>query len=105
MTIVHRRVFFGKVGTADRIVKLCREFEKAAKRYGLNIKTTRVMTDYMNGRTDRVAWAWEVDSLATIEAGLSKMNSDPKGKAEFDRLFGQLSQLIEYAEVENWSLQ
>ncbi|MBI3744225.1 MAG: hypothetical protein HY261_08085 [Chloroflexi bacterium] len=105
MTIVHRRVFFGKVGTADRIVKLCREFEKAARKYGFNIKTTRVMTDYFNGRTDRVAWAWEVDSLAALDAGMNKIMSNSKGKAEFDRLFGQLSQLIDHAEVENWTLQ
>jgi hypothetical protein len=98
-------VFFGKVGTADKIVGLCREFEQAARRWGVPIKTTRVMTDYLNGRTDRVAWAWEVDSLEAIDGAIAKVMSDPKGKSEFDRFFSQLAPLIDHAEVENWRLQ
>ncbi len=105
MTIVHRRVFYGKVGTADQIVKLLKEFEKMAKPTGFAPKATRIMTDHLSGRTDRVAWAWEIDSLDAVMAAQQKAMGDPKQGPKFEAWFKKLSLLIDHAEVENWTLQ
>lgn len=105
MTIVHRRVFYGKVGRAADIVKLLKEFEAMAKPTGLAPKTTRILTDYQSGRTDRVAWAWEIDSLDAMMKRMDQTMADPKQGAQFQTWFGKLGQLIEYAEVENWKLE
>ncbi len=105
MTIVHRRVFYGKVGTADQIVKLLKEFEKMAKPVGFAPKTTRILTDCFSGRTDRVAWAWELDSLETMMKAQEKAMADPKLAPQFGAWFKKLGALIDYAEVENWTLR
>ena len=105
MTIVHRRIFFGKVGTADQIVKLLKEFEKLAKTSGAAPQTTRILTDYHSGRTDRVTWVWEVKSIDAMEASIGKTMADPKLGPKFEAWFKRLSALIDYAEVENWTLR
>lgn len=105
MTIVHRRIFYGKVGTANEIVKLLKEFEAMAKPTGLAPKTTRILTDHQSGRTDRVAWAWEIESIDGMTAKLDRAMADPKQGTQFDAWFRKLGALINYAEVENWKLE
>ena len=105
MTIVHRRVFYGKVGSADQIVALLKEFEKLAKPSGFAPKTTRILTDSLSDRTDRVAWAWEVESLDVMMALEEKAMRDPKQAPKFNAWFAKLGALIDYAEVENWTLR
>lgn len=104
MTIVHRRIFYGKVGTADQIVKLLKDFEKMAKPLGFTPKATRIMTDHLSGRTDRVAWAWEIDSLDAIMASQQDAMRDPGLAPKFEAWFRKLSLLIDHADVENWTL-
>ena len=74
-----------------------------AKKYGFKMKT-RVLTAHHSGRTDRVVWEWELNSLDKMDADLNKAMADPKDAAEFGKWFAQLSGMIHYAEVENFSI-
>ncbi len=101
MTIVHRRVFYGKVGVADQLIKHLKDGDKTFKKHGLAPKG-RILADYASGRTDRVVWEWEAKSVGELEAAMGKIMGDPKAKADFDKWFAKLSGLIHYAEAENW---
>ncbi len=103
MAIVQRRVFYGKVGAADELVAW------ATKMYGLiqahnSSISYRVMSDHQSGRTDRVAAEIEVASLAELDSMLSSIMEDGDARAEFEQHFGKLANLIEYAEVEQWTI-
>ena len=53
MPLIHRRIFYGKVGTGDQLVQHLRDGEQTMQGYGLDFKT-RLLTDHMTGRSDRV---------------------------------------------------
>lgn len=103
MAIVQRRVFYGKVGTADSLVKWAKEM------YGLiaaqhEAMVVRIMTDHQSGRTDRLAIEVEIESFRLLESILERTMSDPNLQPKFAEAFGKLSDLIEYAEVEQWTV-
>ena len=104
MPYIHRRVFYGKVGTADRIVDQIREGDRLMAQYGVNLRS-RLLTDHLSGRTDRVVWEVEVDDLNEMEADMGGVAANPEGQAAFGAWFEKLSQLIEYADVENWAIR
>ena len=56
MTIVNRRVFYGKPGLAGPLVEHIREFGKLSAQHGMSLKE-RLLTDYASGRTDPLACA------------------------------------------------
>ena len=103
MAIIQRRVFYGKVGAADELV------DWATDMYGL-IKTNnpsinfRIMSDHQSGRTDRVVAEVEVGSLADLDSMLSGIMDDASTRAQFEEQFGKLANLIEHAEVEQWTI-
>ena len=101
MPLVHRRTFFGKVGAAEQLVQHLHEGEKELQQYGFALKS-RVLTDYMSGRTDRIVWEVEADDLKDIDAAFERMMTDPQGEAFMRTWFAKLAELIHYAEVENW---
>lgn len=105
MAIIHRRVFFGKVGVADQLVQHLKEGSGALARYGGVDFKPRVLTDHQTGRTDRVVMEWQVNSLGALEAAMEKAMGNPQGQAWFQTWFKKLSELIHYAEVENWAVQ
>ena len=103
MTVVQRRVFYGKVGTADRLVEWAKEM------YGLVTDQDpsvvhRILTDHQSGRTDRLCVEVEAESFGHMEAMINKAMSDPKLQPRFAAAFAKLEPLIEYAEVEQWTL-
>jgi len=63
LAIIERRVFHGKVNSADQLVKLMKEGSKIMEAAGVEPSKTRILTDYLSGRTDRVVWEIEVASL------------------------------------------
>ena len=67
MPMLHRRVFYGKVGTAGQLVGHLREGEQALRRYGVDFKT-RLLTDHMSGRPDRVVAEWEAEKVGDFDA-------------------------------------
>jgi len=103
VAFLHRRVFYGKVGVADKLVKHLKAGEAAFAKYGLKYKY-RVLTDYNSGRTDRVVWEWEVASLPQLDADMNRVVGDAKARADFDKWFAQLTEMIHYAEVDNFSI-
>lgn len=98
--IVVRRTFFCKVGQASRVVEILREFVRITKESGIPLKNQLVMTDLV-GKTDRVVWAAMAETMV-----------DPReiGRQFFQhrdaqRLFGELSGLIDGAEAELFALE
>ena len=104
MAIIQRRVFYGKVGAADQLVAHLQEGDKALRQHGVDFKS-RLLTDYMSGRSDRVAAEWEVNGLADIDAGLGRVMADPQMQPFFDTWLKKLNELIYYSEAENWTIR
>lgn len=64
--------------------------------------TSRILTDDMTGRSDRVVVKWEAESIAVMNAQLESIMSKPESQAEMALWMEKLATLIEYAEGENW---
>lgn len=104
MAIVHRRVFYAKVGKSDQLAELLKETNDAMSRFG-TVTKGRVLTDYLSGRTDRVVMEWEVDSIGELESGMESAMTSPESQAWFNDFFPKLADLIHYADVENWTIK
>lgn len=103
MAIVQRRVFFGKVGSADELVGWANEMYSLIKAHNPSINY-RVLSDYQSGRTDRVVAEIEVDSLAELDSMLGNLMEDGNARAQFEEHFNKLGNLIDHAEVEHWTV-
>ena len=104
MSVIQRRIFYGKVGTADELVGW------ASEMYGLinanySNMSYRIMTDHMSGRTDRVVVEVEVENLGEFEEGVGRVMQDTATQQRFADAFAKLQPLIDYAEVEHWSVR
>ncbi|MFQ5933029.1 MAG: hypothetical protein ACE5KI_00120 [Dehalococcoidia bacterium] len=104
MSIVQRRVFYAKVGRAEELVQHLLEGEKMLRQFGVNWKS-RLLTDYMSGRSDRVASEWEVDNLQDIEDAMNRAMGDPQAQATMGPWLEKLNDLIHYSEAENWAVR
>ena len=102
MAIIHRRTFYAKVGQAGPLVAQLREFGTIAAQYGMALEQ-RILTDHQSGRTDRVVWEWEVESMAGLE--MEALQGNQAAAAAFSTWEHAMNQMIEYAEVENWTVQ
>ena len=85
MAIIHRRTFYGKVGSADQLVQLMNEGNEGMARFGACLKA-RVFTDAMTGRSDRVVVEWEVDNIGDMDSAMARVMGDPDGAAFFQWL-------------------
>jgi len=101
MAIIQRRVFYGKVGAAGDLVSWANEMYSLIKESNPAVKI-RIMSDHQSGRTDRVVSEIEVESLSGLESMLDGIMTDESTRPKFENIFGRLSALIEYAEVEQW---
>ena len=99
--VVQRRVFFGKIGTGQQLIKHMQEGNEVFQRYAPNLKT-RVLSDHNSGRTDRIVAEWEMENIGEFEAANEKAMADPQVQAEFNTWVDKLNGLIHYAEVEHW---
>ncbi len=104
MAIVHRRVFFAKVGQAGPLVQHFQEVDKSMRQYGVDFKA-RILTDHLSGRSDRVAIEWEVENLEEIDASLGRLMGSPEGQAYFGKWLEKLNDLVLYSEADNWHVQ
>ncbi|MFQ5873944.1 MAG: hypothetical protein ACE5JL_09100 [Dehalococcoidia bacterium] len=104
MPIIQRRVFYGKVGTAEQLVEHLQEGEKMLQQHGANFKS-RLLTDYMSGRSDRVAAEWEVNDLREIDEALNRVMANPQAQAAMGPWLERLNDLIHHSEVENWNVR
>ena len=103
MAIIQRRVFYGKVGAAGRLVEWAQEMYGMIAEQDQNM-SFRVMTDNQSGRTDRMVVDLEAENLAAIEAIIEKTMSDASLQPKFQAAFEKLPGLIDHAEVEQWVL-
>ncbi len=104
MTVIHRRVFYAKVGAAGELVQHLREGEKVLRRYGLEFKT-RLLTDHLSGRSDRVVAEWEGESIGDVDAGMARALASPEAQAEMGPWLEKLNSPIHYSEAENWAVR
>ena len=104
MAIIHRRTFFGKVGSADQLVQLMNEANENMGRFGAGLKA-RVLSDAMTGRSDRVVVEWELESIGDMDSAMARLMSNPDGAAYFSGMMEKLNELIEYAEGEFWTVR
>ena len=102
MAIIHRRTFYAKVGQAAPLVARIREFGKLAAQHGMPLKE-RILTDHGSGRTDRVVWELEVESMAELD--MEALEGNQAATAAFSTWERTMNQMIEFAEVENWSVE
>ena len=103
MPVVMRRVFYGKVGRGYELIDHLQEGNILARRQGLAIKP-RVLSDRLSGRTDRVVIEWEAESINEIEAVETELRAYPEGDELLEEWVAKLAELIEYAEVETWTV-
>ncbi len=105
MAIVHRRVFYGRVGVADSLVAHLHEAYKQLMQYsGLDLKS-RILSDYMSGRTDRVVTEEQADNFGEIEAAYSQAMGNPQAQAWFQTWERKLQEMIHYAKAETWTIR
>ena len=105
MAVVHRRVFYGKVGVADRLVAHVKEGYEQLNSLANVSYPIRIMTDFMSGRTDRVVVEVEAASIDEIVAAESKAADTPQGQTMLGPWMQELTEMIHYSEAENWTVQ
>ena len=104
MAIVHRRVFFGKVGIAGPLVEHLRAGDQILAKNGARF-TTRILTDDRTGRSDRVVVEWEMESASELNTTIEQAMANPESQNEMAQWMEKLAPMIEYAEGENWVIQ
>ena len=103
MPVVMRRVFYGKVGRGYELIDRLQEGNILARQQGMAIKP-RILADYSSGRTDRVVVEWEAHSVQELYALESELWEYEEAPELFRDWFGKLAELIDYAEVETWTV-
>ncbi len=98
--ITQRRVFQAKPGAAGAVVAKMKEFQPIFEKHGGS--ATRIYTDLYSGRTDRIAWEYDVESLSELE-DFDKVLKKPEVSKDFGRWYQGLMPLIEGAIVELWN--
>ena len=105
MTVIQRRIFYGKVGTAGQLVEHLREGYERLKQFSGSDLEPRLLTDYMSGRSDRVVTEDEADSVGDIEAAYGRAMAHPEAISWFQPWERKLHELIHYAETESWTVR
>ena len=103
MAIIERRVFFGKIGKGGELIEHVKKGNEAIGRAGVQI-TSRVLSDYNSGRTDRVVAEWELEGPGQLSDEMEKAMADPTAGAEIEAWVNRLNELIHHAEVEHWTV-
>ena len=67
MSLIHRRIFYAKVGAANEPVQIMHDDDSAMARFGSDINT-RILTDHMTGRSDRLVMEWEANDIGSMDA-------------------------------------
>jgi hypothetical protein len=98
--IIHQRAFHCKVGHADQVVQLVRDFKRIADSVGVTAKAERIYTD-VTGKNDQVIWQVELDRMADWEEAAPKLLQHP----DFQGWFEQLSAHIEASDSQFFQLQ
>ncbi len=103
MAIIQRRIFHAKVGAADPLLAVLREGNQTFESMGFSGKL-RLLTDYMSGRSDRVVEEIEANSIGEMEEVFGKVMSNSEVMEKLNALEKRIFELIEYSEVEYWTI-
>ena len=103
MTLIQRRVFYGKVGAAEDLVSWANDMYGVIRVNNPDLPY-RVLSDYQSGQTDRVVVEIELEDMAQLDDILGKTMSDPDTQQRFAAVFERLKPLIDRAEVEQWTI-
>lgn len=98
--ITERRIFQAKTGEASAVVAKCEEAQPMLEKLGYG--TGRIYTDFYSGRSDRVVWEFDHESLGNLENLENGLAKDSELAKAFNGWFTGLKSLIEGAEVELW---
>ena len=104
MSLIHRRIFYAKVGAANELVQLMHDDNSAMARFGSAINS-RILTDHMTGRSDRVVMEWEADDTCPMDAAMNQVMANPEGADFFGGWMEKLNTLIHYSEGELWDVR
>jgi hypothetical protein len=104
VSLIHRRIFYAKVGAANELVLLMQDVNSEMARFGPTIDS-RILTDHMTGRSDRVLVEWEVDDIGSMDAALNQVMENPEGAAFLGGWMEKLNSLIHYFEGEFWDVR
>ena len=89
---------------AEQLVNHFLEVEKLMEQYGFAFKS-RILTDYLSGRSDRVVVEWEYDSLGDMEQTMTSMMNHSEAQKTFPQWERQLIDMINYSKAENWTIR
>ena len=83
--LIHQRTFYCKVGHADQVVQLVKDFKRIADDLQLPAKAERVYTD-VTGKNDQVIWQVELEHMADWEEAGPHIWQHPAFAAWFEQL-------------------
>jgi hypothetical protein len=98
--IMHQRTFYCKVGHADAVVQLVKDFRAIVDAVGVQAHDERVYTD-LTGKNDRVVWQVELGRMSEWEDAAPKFFQQP----EFASWFERLTSHIESSEAQFFLVQ
>ena len=101
MALIQRRVFYGKIGTGEQLIKHLQQGNELLARGGVEINS-RVLSDHNSGRTDRVVVEFELEDPGDFDRIVGQAMEDSQTQASFGPWIETLNSLIHYAEVEHW---
>ncbi len=103
MTIIQRRTFYGRMGTAGELVETNKAFFAALAKAGVNFPI-RILTDHHSGRTDRVVYEMELPSMGALDELMAGLGENEELGAALGAIEASLNKLITHAEVEHWQI-
>jgi hypothetical protein len=83
--LIHQRTFYCKVGHADQVVQLVKNFKRIADDLQLPASAERVYTD-VTGRNDQVIWQVELERMADWEEAGPRIWQHPAFAHWFEEL-------------------
>ncbi len=98
--ITERRIFQAKTGEAAAVVARIKEAQPIIEKLGS--PASRIYTDFYSGRTDRVVWEFDHESLSRLESLEQEMAKDKEFLKVYENWFAGLKPLLEGAKVELW---
>ena len=98
--ITQRRVFQAKPGMSGDVVAKMKEFQSVFERHGG--PACRYYTDHLSGRTDRVVWEFDTESISSLDKLFWAASQNAEFVREYEVWYEGLRPLIESATVELW---
>ncbi len=103
MAILHSRIFQARPGQSGPLVEHFKSGFEQVKTYGMDWDT-RIYTDYLSGRSDRVRVEWVVEELGDVDRDVAKLMEIPEMAEFLGAWFEKLNEIIVHSDAENWTV-